>query len=64
MHIVPIPRIDIALNDVRKFDRHTNSEIKAIVRENLDTKSVAFSILTLCTWTIWRETIEKLNANI
>src|SRR6266571_2815041 len=33
------------------------------MRENLDSKSITFSILTLCTWTIWRETIEKLNAN-
>ena len=44
-------------------DRHRISEVKAIVRENLDSKSIAFSILILCNSAIGRETIGKLNAN-
>src|SRR6266480_3953146 len=36
---------------------------EGLLRESLDSKSIAFSMLTLCKSTIRRETIEKLNAN-
>src|SRR5206468_1037450 len=36
---------------------------EGLLRESLDSKSIAFSILTLCKSTIRRETIGKLNAN-